>query len=141
MPRSRGTVVPTTAPTTVPTPAPASAPAITVPVTIKLNEETNSGQSGTAVLTDLGGGVTRVVITVIGEQPGDLEPIHIHTGQCGPTLGDVAYLLNLLVDGKSTTDVHASLSSLLDGKHAVNGHLQTESLAPPFIFCGNTPAK
>ncbi len=53
---------------------------------MQLLPENNSGQSGVAVLTDLGNNQTRVAITLGGGAANVAQPAHIHEGSCGPTL-------------------------------------------------------
>ena len=96
----------------------AAAPSAASPLTITLATLNNSGESGTAVLTDLGNGQIKVDVTITGEPAGGSNPMHIHTGQCGPTLGSVQYPLTNVVNGTSTTTVSASLASIMDGNHA-----------------------
>jgi hypothetical protein len=110
------------------------------PLTIRLDAENNSGIRGTAVLTDLGGGLTKVEIAVTGEPAGGSEPVHIHSGQCGPTLGGVAYPLTPVVEGKSTTTINVALESLLTGNFAINGHESAANIGR-YIFCGNLPSQ
>lgn len=108
------------------------------PLTIQLGALNNSGETGTAVLTDMGNGQLKVDVTITGEPAGASQPEHIHTGQCGPTLGGVVYPLSPLVDGKSSTTITATLSSLMDGNHALNGHKSTAEIST-YVYCGNIP--
>src|SRR5712664_1566706 len=80
-------------------------------VTINLDALNSSGISGTATLT-ANGATTNVVVNVTGEPAGGSEPDHIHTGQCGPTLGGVKYPLKNVEGGTSTTTINATLASL-----------------------------
>ncbi len=107
-------------------------------VTVQLTALNNSGQTGTAVLSDNGNDTTHVVVTIAGEPAGATEPMHIHTGQCGPTLGPVAFPLTNVVDGKSTTDVNKGLDDLEAGGFAINGHKSAAEIAT-YVFCGNIP--
>src|SRR4029453_281142 len=72
-----------------------------VAVTVHLEAENNSGQSGTAILTDLGNGQTKIEIDVAGEPAGASQPMHVHEGQCGPTLATLIFKLNNLENGKA----------------------------------------
>ncbi len=117
----------------------AANPAQTSPLTITLNPENNSGESGTATLTDMGNNQVKVDVTITGEPSGASQPMHIHTGQCGPTLGGVAFPLTPLVDGKSTTTVNVALATLMDGNHAINGHKSAQEINT-YVYCGNIPA-
>ncbi len=107
-------------------------------VTVQLGALNNSGQTGTAVLSDNGNDTTHVVVTITGEPAGATEPMHIHTGQCGPTLGNVAFPLTNVVDSKSTTDVNKGLDDLEAGGFAINGHKSAAEIGT-YVFCGNIP--
>jgi hypothetical protein len=106
-------------------------------VTVTLSPENNSGISGTATLTAMGS-QTQVVINVTGEPAGASEPDHIHTGQCGPTLGGVKFPLKNVENGTSTTMVNATLASLETGGFAINLHESAANISH-FVACGNIP--
>lgn len=110
------------------------------PVTFALMPENNSGQSGTVTLTDLGGGKTMVQVNVTGEPAGAIQPLHIHEGQCGPTLARLAYNLQDLVEGKSETTIDASITSLTtEGFYfAINSH-KSQKEYHIYVLCGNIP--
>jgi CHRD domain len=116
----------------------AAGPSQASPLTITLATLNNSGESGTAVLTDLGNGQIKVDVTITGEPADGSHPMHIHTGQCGPTLGPVQYPLTNVVNGTSTTTVTATLASLMDGNHAINVHLSKAQIGT-YVACGNIP--
>jgi hypothetical protein len=82
---------------------------------------------------------TRVELVL---SPGNLESelVHIHSGQCGATLGGVVFPLTSFVDGsgESVTIVDAPLSSLQTGDFAINTHNKQDSSV--FTACGNIPA-
>ncbi len=107
-------------------------------ITITLNAQNNSGVSGKAVLTDMGGGQTKVDVTVTGEPAGASEPMHIHDGSCA-TLGGIKFSLPNVVNGASTTTVPASLESLETGKFVINGHESATNLGK-YVFCGDIPS-
>src|SRR5205823_14923234 len=102
---------------------------------VQLAAENNSGETGTAVLTEVNGKVT-VVITVIGEPAGATQPAHIHDGQCGPTLGKVVYPLTNVVNGVSTTTIDATMAQLKSAKYGINGHKSAAEINV-YTFCGN----
>ena len=105
-------------------------------LTIALNEQNDSGQSGFVTLTGRGSKIE----VVLALSPGALESelVHIHSGQCGDSLGGVEFGLTNIVGGASVTTVDTSLSSLLTGGFAVNAHQKDE----PGVYtaCGNIPA-
>jgi len=108
---------------------------VMVPKTINLTAQSGSGQSGQAVFTDLGGGQTRVVVTLI-EDSKVPQPVHIHTGSC-PTPGAVRYPLTIVVDGKSETVVDAAMSALFGAEAmAVNVH-KSVAEASVYVSCGD----
>lgn len=111
------------------------------PVTFELHAENDSGQSGTVTLTDLGAGKTMVQVDVTGEPAGAIQPLHIHEGQCGPTLARLAFNLEDLVDGKSSTTIDASLHSLTtEGfAFAINSHKSYQDYTV-YVLCGNIPS-
>ena len=107
-------------------------------VSITLDEQNSSGQSGTATLTEMDS-MTLVVLS-LSAGSSQSELVHIHTGQCGATLGGVAHGLTSFVGGSgaSTMTVDATLASLQDGDHAVNAHDASD--ASVYTACGNIPA-
>ena len=81
------------------------------PVTVTLKPQNNSGESGTATLSDEGG-KTKVVVSVTGQPAGTPQPMHIHKGTCDKLDPKPAYPLSPVVGGKSETTVNASLDDL-----------------------------
>jgi len=84
------------------------------------------------------GNETQVLISVTGEPAGASEPAHIHTGQCGANLGGIAYPLQNVEAGRSTSIVSVPLSSISDGHHAINLHESASNLGHS-VACGNIP--
>jgi LPXTG-motif cell wall-anchored protein len=107
-------------------------------LTVPLATLNGSGVSGTATLTDMGT-QTQVVITVTGEATSASEPDHIHTGQCGATLGGVKFPLKNVEGGTSTTVVNVALSALQNGSYAINLHESAANIGN-YVACGNIPA-
>ena len=108
-------------------------------VSIALDELNASGQSGTVTLTAIGD--TTVVELTLSTGSMETELVHIHAGQCGDTLGGVAYALTSFAGGSgaSVTTVDSTLDNLLTGGFAVNAH---ESANPgTYTACGDIPAK
>lgn len=98
------------------------------PLTLQLRVQNNSGQSGTAILTDLGNNTTKVVIDLGANSPAGPQPAHLHTGTCS-NLGAVKYPLTNVANGKSETTVNVALSALLAEPYAVNVHKSTTEAA------------
>jgi LPXTG-motif cell wall-anchored protein len=107
------------------------------PVTINLDTLNGSGVSGTAVLTPQGN-QTQIVVTVNGEPSDGSEPMHVHTGQCGPTLGGVKYPLKNVEGGTSTTVINTPLASIQTGGFAINVHQSAANIGT-YVACGNIP--
>jgi LPXTG-motif cell wall-anchored protein len=102
--------------------------------TVTLSPENNSGITGTATLTDMGGGRTQVSVR-ISPAAGN-HPAHIHSGNCGPTLGAVVYPLTNVQNGTSQTVVDTSLADVQTGGFAINLH-QSPTDLPTYVACGN----
>ncbi|MDP6065081.1 MAG: plastocyanin/azurin family copper-binding protein [SAR202 cluster bacterium] len=106
-------------------------------VSITLNGLNASGQVGTATLTAIAD--TTLVELSLSAGALETELVHIHVGQCGETLADVAHVLANFVGGSgaSVTTVDVTLDSLLTGGFAVNAH---QSGNPGvYTACGNIP--
>lgn len=126
-------------------------------VTVVMNAENNSGQSGTATLTDLGAS-TRIVVLIKKSEFGENQPIHLHTGRCGE-IGARADLKNKTLglgdlrpaDPKSmpgvpatdggfaatSADVEMKLSDLTTGDWVINVHDALDFSL--YVSCGNIP--
>ena len=91
-------------------------------VNVALLELNDSGQSGTAILTEYG--PTSHVVLSLSAGALESESVLIHHGRCGETLGDEAYPLTSFVGGSgdSITTLDVTLEHLQDGDHAINAH-------------------
>ena len=94
-----------------------------------------SGEMGSAVLSEVNGQTT-VVVTVVGEPAGASQPAHIHSGQCGATLGAVVYPLTNVVNGVSTTTINVTMAKLKSAQYGLNGHKSAAEIGT-YTFCGN----
>jgi CHRD domain len=105
-------------------------------VTIPLSAQNGSGESGTAKISDVDGGVT-VVISLKG--PATAQPAHIHDGSC-PNPGGVVFPLNDVVGGSSTTPVKGtSVAALMQKPYSINVHESAANLGK-YVACGNIKA-
>ncbi|MBV8718553.1 MAG: hypothetical protein JOZ65_26105 [Chloroflexi bacterium] len=104
-------------------------------LTLNLAAQNNSGISGTATLTDLGGGKTRVAIQVDGAGAGP-EPAHIHPGSCAQLVPTPAFTLTNVTNGSSTTDVDSSLDQLMAQPFAVHMHKSFDELTV-YVACAD----
>ncbi|MBI2621050.1 MAG: CHRD domain-containing protein [Candidatus Levybacteria bacterium] len=102
--------------------------------TVVLAELKDSGQSGSATLTEVDG-QTNVMIEL--DVASDVaQPAHIHTGAC-PDVGDVVYPLTNVVDGVSETVLDVDLATLLSERPlAINVHKSTQE-ASVYTSCGD----
>jgi hypothetical protein len=115
----------------------AAVTAATNTLTVTLNAENNSGETGTATLTQVTGGV-QVVLAIKGA-PSTAQPAHIHTGTCADLKG-VVYPLTSVTNGSSTTVVKGiTIDQLLKSPMAINVHKSASDLAT-YVACGNIVA-
>ncbi len=105
-------------------------------VTLDLVSQNNSGISGTATLTDLGGGQMRVEIRVTGAEAGP-QPAHIHGGNCAQLDPAPRFSLTPVTNGVSTTDVEGTLQQVTAAPHAIHLHKSPEEL-PIYVACADT---
>ncbi|MGH7319786.1 MAG: hypothetical protein ACRELA_09215 [Candidatus Rokuibacteriota bacterium] len=108
-------------------------------VKVKLDPQNNSGESGTATLTDVAGGKTKVVVNVTG-QPAGAQPMHIHKGTCAQLDPKPAFPLPNLAAGKAEATIDVSVATLQKERYAVNGHKSAQE-ASVYVFCGDIPAQ
>lgn len=108
-------------------------------VTVKLNALNGSGETGTATLTQLKGGVN--VVVALKNAPAAAQPTHIHIGTCGNINKAPEYPLVNTVNGAGTSTVAGvTIKQLLAGKYAINVHKSTMDLAT-YVACGNIATK
>jgi hypothetical protein len=93
--------------------------------TVELATLNVSGVTGSAVLTDLGDGTTRVEVDVDPAGHPSM-PAHIHPGTCVNLVPQPRYPLTDVVDGVSETVVPAALDDLFAGELALNLHASTD---------------
>jgi len=105
-------------------------------VTVQLEEQNDSGISGTAMLVDLGNGQTRVEINITPAE-GD-HPAHIHMGTCANLNPAPEIPLANVQNGTSTTTVNQSLATIERQQRAINLHL-SPSEAATYVACGSLP--
>jgi hypothetical protein len=93
--------------------------------TVELVTLNVSGVTGSAVLTDVGDGTTRVEVDVDPAGHPSM-PAHIHPGTCLDLVPQPRYPLTNVVDGVSQTVVPASLEDLFAGELALNLHASSD---------------
>jgi Cu/Zn superoxide dismutase len=103
-------------------------------VIVVLNEQNDSGESGTATLVEKDGKAV-VTLNMTGAPTGVVQPSHIHSGDCANT-GAILYPLEYPVDGKSVTTLPVGFSELkAQMPLLVNVHKST-ILASIYVSCG-----
>lgn len=110
------------------------------PVTVTLSALNSSGETGTAELVDMGGGKTKVVLTMKGQPAGVAQPVHIHEGTCANLTATPKYPLTSLANGKSETVVNVALADLTAKPYAINVHKSAQE-ASVYVACGNITAQ
>jgi Cu/Zn superoxide dismutase len=108
------------------------------PINVQLTPRNNSGESGTAVLTEAGA-KTKVVVEIRGAPAGVGQPLHVHKGTCAQLDPKPAYGLTTLTGGKSETTIDVPIGDLRRG-FAINGHKSAQE-ASVYVFCGNIPSQ
>jgi Cu/Zn superoxide dismutase len=108
-------------------------------VTIKMLAQNNSGETGTAVLTQTSAGL-KVEVALDGAPTDTPQPTHIHVGTCANLNKAPKYPLTNTVNGKSTTTLSSvKLSDLLASPFAINVHKSGTDLAT-YVSCGDITA-
>ena len=107
-------------------------------VTVMLASQNNSGIAGTATLTDIGGGRTRVEIRVSGAGAGP-EPAHIHEGSCAQLNPTPQFPLTNVANGTSTTEIASTIAQVTSSPHAIHLHKSPDELTV-YVACANLVA-
>lgn len=103
---------------------------------VYLSEPTGEHQTGTAVITEVDGGI-RVAVSVTPPEPSS-QPAHIHEGTCD-NVGNVVHTLENIVGGASDTFIpDVTLDGVATGDMVVNLHLSFSDF-PTFTACGLIP--
>lgn len=101
---------------------------------VPLYAQNDSGETGTATLTESGGQTT--VSIQLDNAPDTPQPAHIHTGSC-PTPGAVTYPLTNVVSGTSQTVLNVDLATLRSQLPlAVNVH-KSAAESTTYVSCGD----
>lgn len=112
-------------------------------ITITMNAENYTGETGTATLTDLGGGQTKILLEIDNVPGGQLANIYI--GSCSEP-GSVKYPLTDVTNGfqtniapgSSETILNVSIKDLLSMLPLAIGVRYAGSFTSPFLAsCGN----
>lgn len=115
-----------------------SFPAYAASSTVTMAAQNDSGQNGTVMLEDMGGGMTKVTVN-ISNGSDTPQPAHIHEGTCANLNPKPKWPLSNVVNGKSETMVDAPLAEIANGEYAVNVH-KSAAEASVYTSCGNIEA-
>lgn len=103
---------------------------------VTMNGQNDTGQDGTATLTQKGDDLEVKVTIKQGADTGD-QPAHIHKGSC-PGLGDIVKGLNPIVKGESTTILSKTrLDEVAGGEFVINVHNSKQGSL--YVSCGVIP--
>lgn len=104
-------------------------------ISVTLNEQNDSGETGTATLVEENGQVV-VTLSTQGSPVNIPQPAHIHVGAC-PDVGAVAYPLTNVVNGASITTLNVTLVQLeSELPLGINVH-KSASEAKVYTACGD----
>ncbi len=105
----------------------------------RLNEQNNSGQSGTVTFTSIDNGNSVMVEINLSGGSEVPQPAHIHTGSCDNLDPKPFFPLNSVVNGKSVTIItEADVDNLdydLYNQFSVNVH-KSAAEASVYVACG-----
>lgn len=103
-------------------------------ITVQMKALNNSGETGTATLTQEAKGV-KVEVAIKGA-PASSQPTHIHPGTCSKLNPAPEAPLSPLENGKSVTVLSGKkLSDFTGGKFAINVHKSSNDLKT-YVSCG-----
>ena len=104
-------------------------------LTLDLQEQNDSGITGTVAFTPTSDGKVEVEIELDNSGAGP-HPAHVHPGSCADLDPAPKWPLNNVVDGKSKTTIDADLSELTAQEYAVNVHDSPEN-ADLYVACAD----
>jgi oxalate decarboxylase/phosphoglucose isomerase-like protein (cupin superfamily) len=107
-------------------------------LTRDLQEQNNSGITGTVELEPVDTESIKVVIELDGSPAGASHPAHIHPGTCADLDPTPEYPLENVVDGRSETTLEASSLEVFTGEYAVNVHDADDPSR--YVACANIPS-
>jgi hypothetical protein len=104
-------------------------------LTLDLQEQNNSGITGTVAFGPTSEGTVEVEIELDGSSGGP-HPAHIHPGSCANLDPVPKWPLENVVNGRSKTEIEVSTEDLLAGEYAVNVHESPEN-ADNYVACAD----
>ena len=106
-----------------------------VAVALDLQEQNDSGITGTATLSPTSDGAVEVELELDGSEGGP-HPAHIHRGSCADLDPNPAFPLEDVVDGRSDTTVDVDIADLTADEYAINVHESPEN-ASNYVACAD----
>jgi Cu/Zn superoxide dismutase len=104
-------------------------------LTLDLQEQNDSGISGTVTFTPTTEGQVEVEIELRGSEGGP-HPAHIHAGSCADLDPTPKWPLENVVDGRSKTTIDVTSAELVLDEYAVNVHESPEN-AGNYVACAD----
>src|SRR3989344_175971 len=105
-------------------------------ISVTLDEQNDSGESGTAILTEGADGMVRVSLSVTAASVGTAQPAHIHAGAC-PNPGAIKYPLTSVINGVSETTLNVGMATLRSQLPlAINVH-KSAAETQVYVACGD----
>lgn len=104
-------------------------------LSLDLQEQNDSGISGTATFSPTSEGTVEVELELDGAE-GEARPAHIHKGSCADLDPDPAFPLEDVVDGQSETTVDVDVTELTASEYAVNVHESAENI-DTYVACAD----
>lgn len=104
-------------------------------ITVTMKALNDSGETGTATITQQTDGVK--IVVDLKNAPKAAQPTHVHVGTCGKIKAAPEYPLVNSEDGKGTTVLKGvTIEQLLKGDYAINVHKSADDLGT-YVSCGN----
>jgi hypothetical protein len=104
-------------------------------LTLDLQEQNNSGITGTVKFEPTSEGTVEVEIELDGSSGGP-HPAHVHPGSCADLDPTPKWPLENVVNGRSKTEIEVSTDDLFAGEYAVNVHESPEN-ADNYVACAD----
>ncbi len=105
-------------------------------IKMELTSQNNSGITGIATFTDLGGGKLKIEIHANGAGAGP-QPAHIHEGSCTQLNPAPKYPLGLVTNGDLVSELDTSIQEITSAPHAIHMHKSAEEM-PVYVACADT---
>jgi Cu/Zn superoxide dismutase len=104
-------------------------------LTLDLQEQNDSGITGTVEFSPTSEGQVEVEIELTGSEGGP-HPAHIHAGNCADLDPTPKWPLEDVVDGRSKTTIDVTSADLVLDEYAVNVHESAEA-ADNYVACAD----